>query len=48
MSFSGSILMDTFSADGGQFLVLTDDQNIYRFESAALVKTEPPPASPAN
>jgi WD40 repeat protein len=47
LSFSGAIAMNTFSADGARFLVLTDDQNIYRFDSAALTKTEPS-ATPTN
>ena len=48
VSFSGSISMNTFSSDGARFLVLTDDQNIYRFDSAVLAKTQPSPANPAN
>ncbi len=47
LSFSGSIAMNAFSADGARFLVFTDDQNIYRFDSTALTKTEPS-ASPTN
>jgi WD40 repeat protein len=41
LSFSGLVSMDKFSADGNRFFVLTNDQNVYTFDSVALGKTAP-------